>query len=355
VSIEALPPLARLAAIAALVDFVWNRIAVRVMAVVAHETGVTWQRMGVFPRNLAAVSGLIALTASIYSFLRMAGYGGLVRRLSVSAISGLLLPAFSLALFLPKERVSLLVVIVSLSAANALACLVGLGALPYPSGPSRWASAFATASAVLVMSVLVIGTVPTFATQSWALPVGIACHRAGELAWHAVPLVVALAVSRTRDGAPRSEGPSPAPWLLLAAAAVTFTTVGLAVYGQVELHSRAFRTLTYAALRVQSLPRWLGWLYSVPVGVGLGAAVIGLCSPSSPRAQMGAAAALWLAAGYAPRNPGQLIDLALAAMLLARAAQASSVAGRERARLPWAPAPERGGAALREPPRPPQE
>ena len=111
-----------MAALAALVDLVWNRVAVRL--VTDDDTGIAWMRAGVFPRNLAAVAGMVALSWSLFVFLRMAGYARLTRRLTLSAVAGLLLPAFLLAIVIQKERVSIFVV---LSCRRIWCCGTGCG------------------------------------------------------------------------------------------------------------------------------------------------------------------------------------------------------------------------------------
>jgi hypothetical protein len=336
VAIERPPPLALMAALAALVDLFWNRVAVRLVA--DDDTGIAMMRAGVFPRNLAAVAGLAALAFSLFGLLRMAGYAGLMRRLTLSAVSGLLLPAFLLAMVIQKERVSILVVLIALGMANALAVLVGVGGAAYRSGALRWALSFATASGALVLVVLVVASVRSLIEAGLGGPVGFVARHGGELAWHLVPLCAAWFVLRpAQPGAPFSMGPRPGPAALGAAAVAFGLIVGLGFYGQAALHGHRFGTLVYGALRLTLLPESLGALYAVSAGVAVAVTVAGLASGSPARAQVGAAVALWLAAGYAPRAPGQLLDFALAVVLLARAAQAADPRGRERARYQWGP------------------
>ena len=125
--------------------------------------------------------------------------------------------------------------------------------------------------------------------------------------------------------------------MLAVAGVLVVGVLALALYGEHALHAHRFATLVYGALRLTLAPEPLAWLNGLTVGIGLAAALVGLGSSSPARVQLGAAAALWLAAGYAPRAPGQLLDFALAGILLARAAQAATVEGRERARVRWAP------------------
>ncbi len=337
VSIEGPPPLARMAALMALVDLFWNRVAVRVVGAADQDAAIAFQRAGVFPRNLAAVAGLIALIAGLFTFLRMAGYSGLPRRLAVSSLAGVLTPAFVLALIVPKERVSILVVVVALGASNALVFLVGTVAVRFAAGARRWAAAAAMISGALVLTVLVDLSVRSVAEFAGAVPIGLLAHHGGEAAWHLVPPLVLAALFRAPPGAPRSEATPPPQAMLAVAGVLVVGVLALALYGEHALHAHRFATLVYGALRLTLAPEPLAWLNGLTVGVGLAAALVGLGSSSPARVQLGAAAALWLAAGYAPRAPGQLLDFALAGILLARAAQAATVEGRERARVRWAP------------------
>ena len=344
-SIEALPPLARMAAIAALVDLIWNRVVVRIAWSRDQELAVGLLRWGVFPRNLAAVAGIIALAAALFTFMRMAGYSGLGRRLGVASVSGIVVPAFVIAIVKPKEEVLLLVVVAALVGSNLLAVLVGTVALGYAAGARRWASAIVTMSGAFVLTVLVVASIRTIAESALATPLGILAHHGGEVAWHLVPVLVLVAMARAQKGAPPSEGPPPRlPVWGTSVAIVVFGVTAAALYGETVLHSHGFATLVYAAFRVTLIPAPLAWLNGLTLGIGLAAAGYGLASRHPGRAQLGAAVALWLAAGCAPRAPGQLLDFALAAVLLARAAQAITPEGRARARTRWAPLVEPAAA-----------
>ena len=334
-----------MAAIVAVVDLIWNRVAVRLLT--DDDAGIAWMRAGVFPRNLAAVAGIAALAWSLFGFLRMAGYAGLARRMTLSSVSGLLLPAFLLAMVMQKERVSILVVLISLGMANALAVLVGASGATYRSGALRWCLAFATASGALVLVVLVVASVRSLVEAGLGGPVGFVARHGGELAWHAVPLCAGwFVLRRAPKGSPHSMERVPSRGAQAAGALAFGLVVAAGVYGQLELHGHRLSTLIYGALRLTLLPESLSWAYAISAGVAVAVAVIGLASGSPLRAQVGAAIALWLAAGYAPRAPGQLLDFALAVVLLARAAQATDPRGRERTRFRWG----RFGSALAQSP-----
>lgn len=336
VAIEGPPPLARLAALMALVDLFWNRVVVRVIND-DEALGIALQRGGVFPRNLAAVAGLISLAIGVFTFLRMAGYSGLGRRLGVSSIAGLLMPAFVLALVIPKERVSIWVVVAALLASNALVVLIGTVSLQYRAGMRRWATLLVTLDALLVLTGLVIGTVRSIAESAWAAPLGIVAHHAGEIAWHIIPLVILVALFRAQKGAAPSESPLPGRGMMALAGGVVVLVLALALFGESQLHAHRFGTLVYGALRLTLIPPSLAWLNGLTVGIAVAAAAVGMLSPCPARVQLGAAAALWVAAGSAPHAPGQLLDFALAGLLLARAAQAATIEGRARARMRWGP------------------
>jgi len=337
VSIEGPPPLARMAAIAAIVDLAWNRIAVRIVANSDEDAAVALQRWGMFPKNLAAVAGLVALTAGLYTFLRMARYSRLIWRLGIASVAGIVLPTFLFALR-PMEHVTVLIVVAAFLGSNLLALLLGAVAAGYRAGPRRWASVIAMASGGFVLVGLVAQYVRTVADSPVATPLAIVAHFGGELAWHVLPVVVVAAGARAHPRAAAGEGGAGRPGREVPAVLVIATAVTLgAMDAEAALHAHKFSTLVYAALRLTLVPPPLAWLNGLTIGIAVAAAGFGLASRSPGRAQLGAAAALWLAAGCAPRAPGQLLDFALAALLLARATQAVTPDGRERARAPWAP------------------
>ncbi len=337
VAIEGPPPLARLAAVMALFDLVWNRVVVRVLAVADQEAAVTLQRSGVFPRNLAAVAGLMCLVAGLFGFLRMAGYCGLGRRLGLSSVAGILLSTFVLALVIVKEQVPIYVVVAALAGANVLVVLVGSVAVQYRGGAYQLVAGLVTASGALFLVMLVSLTVRVIAESPAAAPIGLFCHHAGEVTWHVLPLAALVALWRARAGAPASEGPPLGPAGRIVAVLLILVTVVGALLLERHLHAHRFSTLVYGALRLTLLPESLSWLNGLAVGVALAGSVLGLASRHPGRVQVGAGVALWLAAGFAPRAPGQLLDFALAAVLLARAAQAATPEGRARARISWSP------------------
>lgn len=349
VAIEGPPPLARLAAVMALVDLFWNRVVVRVLAVADEEAAVALQRSGVFPRNLAAVAGLICLVAGLFGFLRMAGYSGLVRRLALSSVAGILLSTFVLALVIVKEQVPIYVVVAALAGTNVLVLLVGSVAVQYRAGARRAAALLVTASGALFILMLVSLTLRPIAESTVAGPIGLFCHHAGELVWHALPLAGLVALWRSHAGSPASEGPPLGVPGRVIAVLVTLATVLSALLLERHLHAHRFSTLVYGALRLTLLPESVSWLNGLAVGAALAVSGYGLLSRHPGRVQLGAGVALWLAGGFAPRAPGQLLDFALAAVLLARAAQAATPEGRARARIPWSNVSKEDAEAARAP------
>lgn len=349
VAIEGPPALARLAAVMALVDLFWNRVVVRVLAVTDEDTAVSLQRSGVFPRNLAAVAGLMCLVAGLFGFLRMAGYSGLGRRLGLSSVAGILLSTFVLALVIVKEQVPIYVVVAALAGTNVLVLLVGSVAVQYRGGPRQVAAVLVMLSGTLFLLMLISLTIRPIAESSAAGPIGLFCHHAGEVVWHALPFAGLVALWRTRPGAPASDGPPlGAIGRGLSVGLVVLTLLGAALLER-SLHAHRFSTLVYGALRLTLLPESLSWLNGLAVGAGVAVSVLGLASRHPGRVQLGAGVALWLAAGFAPRAPGQLLDYALAAVLLARAAQAATPEGRARARIAWGAITKEEDAAARAP------
>ena len=129
---RAAPPLALIAAIAALFELLlaralWNGLP----DVVDIETLRMLRDLGRFPRNLAAVCGIVALVFALLSFLRHAGFAPIGRRLAIAAFSGIFVPSIVVATVLPYASLRARLVVFSLGAANVLTTLIAVTAVRY--------------------------------------------------------------------------------------------------------------------------------------------------------------------------------------------------------------------------------
>jgi hypothetical protein len=341
------PPLAVLAAVLAVVDLALNRIAPLVVNMLSEDRNVAVHLLayGALPRNVAAIAGIVALAAALWSALRMAGWAGLWRRLQVAGLSGLLFPALLLGLLLPKERMPSPVVLVAVGVGHALVALFGMVVLPYRSASARRASLGASLTSGLVLTLLVASSLETIqrfletpesllAKVTWSVMAG--SRLLGECVWCVVPWLAlgpslrSLVVERRVR---RALLPALAAALALAAAA------------QAWLHPH-YTIVAYSAFRLTFLPEAWAGLHGLLSLVALAVAGATLLSERAEHRQHAAAVLLWIACGFSPRSLVQVLYFVLAAALLARVAQVSDPEGRRRALLPWGAL--RGAAAVPE-------
>ncbi len=328
------PPLALLAAVAAVLDLALNRIAPLVLNMLSEDrnVGVRLLAYAALPRNVASVAGIAALAAALWSALRMAGWSGLWRRLQVAGLSGLLFPALLLGLLLPKERMPFPVVLVAVGVGHALVALFGVVVLPYRS--ARRASLGASLTSALVLTLLVASSLETIqrfletpdsllAKLTWSVIAG--SRLLGELVWCVVPWL-ALGPSLRSLAAERRFRRALPPALALA--------LGLAAAAQASLHPH-LTIVSYSAFRLTFLPEAWAGLHALFALVALAVAGAALTAERPEQRQVAAAVLLWVACGFSPRSLVQVLYFVLAAALLARVAQVSDREGRRRALLPW--------------------
>lgn len=335
------PPLALLAVVAALFELALARIAWNGLPDVLDLEALRALRdLGRFPRNLAAVGGIVALVFALLAFLRHSGYAPIWRRLVVAAFSGIFVPSLLVATALPYASLRARLVIFSLAAANVLATLIAVTAVRYraPAG-ARLAAGMVAATAL--SSLLVVGLGLVMTAQGGALGVLasllaedpetsqrvlLAVRHLGEVCWMSVLGGGAAAILHgAREG---RSGRYVAAGVVLA----------LVVAGAIALRAlvgHRFRLMVFGAFRFGLLLDDASLLYALPVGLALAAGVVGLASARPPIRQLAAGTLLWMAAGYAPHTPIQLLYLMLATMLVTRSAQSLDPDGAWRARHPW--------------------
>src|SRR5699024_5635255 len=89
--------------------------------------------------------------------------------------------------------------------------------------------------------------------------------------------------------------------------------------------------------------------YALPLAMGFAGALVALVRKDTGMRQLGAGMIAWLAAGFAPHTPIQLLYLVLGGLLLARAAQARDPEGAWRPPRPGARVAGRRPEATPEP------
>lgn len=306
------------------------------------------RRLARYPRTLAAIAGLVALVVGLLGFLRYPGFAPIGRRLAVAAFAGIFVPSIVVATALPAAALRRKLVIFGLAAANVLVTLLGMSAVRYRSGAGmRLATLNATLACFLSLAVIGLDQLGQtegglfaplrsfFVTRpTSAQAMLLALRHLGELAWM-ITLFGACWTVATYAGPRGSAAPatSRATQGIAAALAVAFTGAVVALW---QLVGHRFRIAIFGTFRFGLVIDDVPGLYAIPIGVGLAGGLVGLGRRAPALRQLGAAILAWLAAGYAPHTPIQLLYMVLGAMLLTRSAQALDPDGPWRTRQPWA-------------------
>jgi len=335
------PPLALMAVVAGLFELSLTRIAWHGLPdVVDLELLRSVRDIGRFPRNLAAVCGLIALLFALLGFLRLPGFASIGRRLAVAAFSGIFVPSILVATALPYATLRAKLVVFGLAAANVLVTLIGMTAARHRAPlPLRTATGLVAATAFLSLTVVGLGQLVSADPGSLGW-VGalissdpsrnqsalLLLRHLGEACWIGVLVGGTLTVLH---GEPAGRDRRYVVGGLFLAA----TVIGAIVFRE-EIGHR-FRLMVFGAFRLGVFIDALPVLYGVPIGVGLGGGLVGLGSRRPAVRQLAGGLLLWLAAGYAPHTPIQLLYLVLSATLITRSSQAMDPRGEWRDRHPW--------------------
>lgn len=338
------PPLALMAVVAGLFELAlarvgWHGLTDTVPAADLLEA----RRVARFPRNLAAVSGIVTLTFALLAFLRLPGYAPVGRRLAVAAFSGIFVPSVVVATFLPQATVRPRLVIFGLAAANVLVCLLGMTAVRYRPGRAlRTAIAGATLSCFLTLLFVGLGQLAQASPEGfWGAVAGalvdhssatqdvrLTLRHLGELCWLAPSLAGAWAVVVADRG--------PGTQRRIGVALGLAVTLAVALLLARETVGRHYELALFGAFRLGLLLDVAPEVYALPLAAGLAGGLVGLGRPDPRYRQLGAGMLAWIAAGFAPHTPIQLLYLVLGTTLLTRSAQALDPEGTWRTRHPWA-------------------
>ncbi|MCA9608774.1 MAG: hypothetical protein KC619_24390 [Myxococcales bacterium] len=335
------PPLALLAVVAALFELGLARVAWHGLPdVVDLETLRVLRDLGRFPRNLAAIAGIVGLLFALLAFLRHSGWAPIGRRLIVAAFSGVFVPSLLVATALPYASLRARLVVFSLGAANVLTTLIAVTAVRYRA-PTGVRVAVGAMGATAFCSLLVVGLGLAMTAETGALGriaalltehpgtsqrVLLGMRHVGEVCWMSVLVGIALAILH---GAPPGRNAR-----YLTAGALLAAVVAGAVALRLLVGHR-FRLMIFGAFRFGLFLDDGSLLYALPIGVAIGAGLVGLAAKSPAVRQLAGGLLLWMAAGYAPHTPIQLLYLLFATMLVSRSAQALDPQGPWRKRHPW--------------------
>jgi hypothetical protein len=313
--LDAAPPLTWMAALGCAGDLVINRILLRSWAEsLSREAFQQLDRWGAFSRNLAVVSGLVALGFCLTAYGSRKSGLPLSARIGIMGFGWSFIPIVTLMTFLPLAwtRVELVLVIAGLS--HALILLLILGGI-------HWRSTKPLATSLGLLLVAYVSGIASLISSIvggrhlWEHTerLAYAFRWSGELAFLVVPIALGFGL---RIPWRRTSGK-----LVLGASALA----GGLVAASIALWERAvgtnLETLFYGAFRLdlfaeQGLISW----YAVPLGIGWAVTCAATLSRNPPQRQIGAALFLLLCTGYAPLTPSSFVMSALAVALVSRVA-----------------------------------
>lgn len=310
-ALATVPALALLTAAAAVVHVLVYRLVLPLM--VSHKlplpTLLLW--CAPFSLNLAAISGLVALTSSVSDFVRARSLADASRRFLVGFLVCIVLSTLALATFLPEGRVNPQQVLVAAGALHTMNAQLSITVLrAVRSLACRTTVGLVAASSVFPLLSLLLRNFPgayNVSAQSSA-----PLHGLGELAYLMVPLAAAFVVVPWEDDASARSARR--------AGAVAVALMALAFAAAARMPHVLYGHILYSTLRLEWALQRASLGYAVPVSLAVGAATAAVVSRDARHRQGGAGLWLWLAGGYNPLTPARILMTALAAMLLCRAA-----------------------------------
>ncbi|MFW5876470.1 MAG: hypothetical protein ACOCXM_07005 [Myxococcota bacterium] len=297
-----------------LVSLALNRVVLRSLGEdVPHATVVGLGRWFAFPRNLAAIAGVVALTAALYEVLRRPRMASLRRRSAVAGLALVFLATIVLATVMPSDWTwsRPRMVLFGAGVGSILAMLLALIAVGWrgPLGLRTSVALFAI-STFFALGALVGQTLIPSNLWELGLHLGTAMRGVGEVAYLLAPLA---AVPSIRPLYP----PRRARVGHAVGAGVGLAVLALFLWGHRAL-GPDFPTILYGAQRLELLLDWVPQLYGLPVGIGFGIGAAALVSSSAADRQAGTGLLLLLAAGNAPKSAAPLLMMVLGIALLAR-------------------------------------
>ncbi|MCA9531247.1 MAG: hypothetical protein KC543_14030 [Myxococcales bacterium] len=319
-AIARLPALGGLAALAVAADVAFNDFLVRSVGSDWPRESALWlSRAGRFPRYLAAIACLVALIVGLFELTRPGVRLAIFVRATLATFAGFVVAPFAFAIVAPAASLPVPSVLLTATAAYALAILLGLSAMRWRVPPlQRAGNGIATATAicaVVALVALVFGAVGRYPrglqVHGWA-------HQAGEVLYLAAPLALGF-------GARLWSTPRRARYVAATVLIAALLMAGLLAWARAV--GPDADDLWYAALHLDLLLRFGLRPYALIYAV---AAALGLLSFIADRAegrQYGVAIWLWLAAGFSPTTAVGALAFLLSMTLIARAAAARAVEG----------------------------
>lgn len=316
----AMPTLALLTTVVAVVDWCFGRALLRAWSIddsMSHMSLLGLQNVAMLVRNTAATMGLIALYGALTGWIRYRPFTPLALRVTIAGFAGVLLPTLTLATLLPVRRTSALIVLFTTIAAHILILLTGTIAMHWR-GPklSRIGAALVTLASFTSFCAVTILIIAQLSGWEDGHPLGMAVRRTGEIAYLVALVVLPLSLRpwrslRMRVGLGVGLGVSLAIALFWQSQWRTLDP---------EVFSPLFYGATHLELVLTRAPMvYVGWIMVV-LTLSTGAAL----SESAPDQQLGAGSILLLTAGFAPTTPFTLLLWCVGALLMTRALIARS-------------------------------
>jgi len=306
------PPLASLAAAAALCSLLINRLLVPALGK-DGDYGLLLNLIhsGQFAANLTAITGLFALLTAIFKLMRSPEHMSLRRRLAIASFAGIFVPTIALATFFPRDKISVHIVFLGAGAANILIVIITMNAARITRSVIARAVAISFATAALfTLASQVYQLLTTQELNPIHIKIASALRGVGEIGYVIVLIATAFFVfPRATDL--RGQ-------FARIAMVVTF---GASVFGFHIAQSALgtdFALLLYHAQRVSGLIDTLPFAYSFPISIGFAASIGALMAKDRSRFQAAIGVVLLLSAGFAPYSPERLLTQTLAAVLIAR-------------------------------------
>jgi hypothetical protein len=308
------PPLAWLAAIAALSAMAINQVLVPALNSAGKRTLLReLDRWGAFAANLAAVSGLVALCFGLLAFVRHNTIISVRKRVFLGTFAAMFfLPTIALAVLFERQRTTTQLVLLALGGAHVLGAIVCTAAAS--AAPTRYARVMAylgAAMAAFALSSQLLEVLSQLQLQLWQAQAQQLIQGLGELCY------LGLLVGMTRLLLPMERDMRSRLARLLAFFLLP-VMLG-ALYLAERVLDNDYALLLYHAQRVtlfiDSWPR----LYAVPIGLAAASSFAAWFATDPIRRQAAAGVLLLLGSGYTPHAPGRLLTSALALVVIARA------------------------------------
>lgn len=329
--LDVVPPLASLAAVAALLAMILNQLVLPGLGAGARAAQFTkLAHAARFFANLSVTAGLITLVSCVSWVLLGQPRLTTRRQLFVFVASGVLIHIALNAMLFDPLAASRTQIYFGVAAANVIGMAVGSAAVNSSRGPFlRLLAGIITALAALNLATVVLDFAPDAQLDPWMRRAMTVCKWAGEIVYlilivSAFPLLVPRGVQMRT----------------LVARSIGFAVLVLSFYAQLSAHQALhadYGLLVYSAQRVSIWIDRYPLAYAIPFCFLLSSTVTGLLNGGAARVQAAAGMMLIFSAGHATRAPGRLLSLAVGFMLLSRAITAMTELAPFRSMSPPAP------------------